>query len=114
MTHRAHQGPFDALVVGAGFGGLGAALALAEQGATVCLCETLRYAGGCASTFQREGYRFDAGATLVSGLGPSQLFGRWLGRYSPNVRIDWMDPLLELRAEERAFVISTSVGARRP
>lgn len=100
MTHRAHEGPFDALVVGAGFGGLGAALALAEQGARVCLCETLRYVGGCASTFQREGYRFDAGATLVSGLGPSQLFGRWLGRYSPDVRIDWMDPLLELRAPD--------------
>ncbi len=90
--------PFDVLVVGAGFGGLAAALTLAERGARVCLCETLRYPGGCASTFQRGGFRFDAGATLLSGLEPSQPFGRWLSRYAPETRIDWLDPLVELRA----------------
>ena len=46
----------------------GAALALAKRGARVCLCESLRYPGGCASTFSKDGARFDAGATLVSGL----------------------------------------------
>jgi len=89
---------FDALVVGAGFGGLGAALALSERGARVCLSESLRYPGGCASTFARDGGRFDAGATLLSGLGREQLFGRWLERYAPEVRLAWMDPLVELRA----------------
>ena len=89
---------YDVLVLGAGFGGLGACLALAEQGARVGLCEMLRYPGGCASTFSREGYRFDAGATLVSGLGPAQLFGRWLARYAPETVIDWMDPLVRFRA----------------
>lgn len=89
---------FDVLVVGAGFGGLGTALALAEQGARVCLCETLRYAGGCASTFERGGLRFDSGATLVSGLAPGQLFGSWLARYSRETTVDWIDPLIDLRA----------------
>lgn len=96
---------FDVLVIGAGFGGLGAAIALAEQGARVCLCETLRYPGGCASTFERGGFRFDAGATLVSGLGPSQLFGAWLARYAPGTRIDWMDPLVELRAPDLRLAV---------
>lgn len=86
------------LVIGSGFGGLGAALTLAEKGARVCLCETLRYPGGCASTFERGGFRFDAGATLVSGLGEDQLFGKWLARYSPTTEIEWIDPLVELRA----------------
>ena len=89
---------FDVLVIGAGFGGLGAALALSEKGARVCLCESLRYPGGCASTFQRGGFRFDAGATLLSGLGPGQLFGSWLERYAPHTQIDWIDPLVELRS----------------
>jgi phytoene dehydrogenase-like protein len=101
--------PFDVLVVGAGFGGLGAALTLAERGARVCLCETLRYPGGCASTFQRGGLRFDAGATLLSGLEPSQPFGRWLSRYAPGTRIDWLDPLVELRAP----ALTLPIGRKR-
>ena len=98
--NAAHAECFDVLVIGAGFGGLGAAIALAEQGARVCLCETLRYPGGCASTFTRHGFRFDAGATLVSGLAKAQLFGSWLARYAPDTRIDWMDPLIQLRAAD--------------
>ncbi len=88
----------DVLVIGAGFGGLAAALALSEEGASVCLSESLRYPGGCASSFRREGASFDAGATLVSGLGRGQLFGDWLARYAPDTRVDWIDPLVELRA----------------
>ena len=98
MPEPVANSTFDVLVIGAGFGGLGAALSLSERGARVCLCESLRYPGGCASTFQRAGFRFDAGATLLSGLGPGQLFGAWLERYSPHTQVDWMDPLLELRS----------------
>jgi len=98
MREPAASTAFDVLVIGAGFGGLGAALSLSERGARVCLCESLRYPGGCASTFQRGGFRFDAGATLLSGLGPNQLFGSWLERYAPRTRVDWMDPLVELRS----------------
>lgn len=96
-TRSVNAAPFDVLVIGAGFGGLGAALELAEGGAKVCLCEALKYPGGCASTFEREGFRFDAGATLVSGLGPGQLFSTWLARYAPTTLIDWIDPLLDVR-----------------
>lgn len=103
--------PFDALVVGAGFGGLGAAIALARGGGRVCLCESLRYPGGCASTFSKAGGRFDAGATLVSGLGPDQLFGKWLARYAPDTRLEWMDPLVELRAPGLELPIVRDRGA---
>ena len=57
------------LVIGSGFGGLGAALTLAEAGKQVLLCERLNYPGGCAATFQRKGIAFEAGATLFSGFG---------------------------------------------
>ena len=97
---------FDALVVGAGFGGLGAALALTEGGADVCVCEALRYPGGCASTFERGGYRFDAGATLMSGLGPGQPFGDWLAaRGGGGVTLDWIDPLVTLRTGDLTLVV---------
>lgn len=87
----------DVVVIGAGFGGLATALRLSELGARVVLCETLRYPGGCASTFTRNGYQFEAGATLFSGLGEGQLFSRWNEEWDLGVRFDPIDPLVEMR-----------------
>ena len=68
------QNQYDAIIIGAGFGGIGTALSLAEKGFKVALFEFLRYPGGCAGTFTRRGYRFEAGATLSSGFADQQLF----------------------------------------
>ncbi|WP_224247965.1 phytoene desaturase family protein [Hyalangium gracile] len=91
------ESSYDAVVVGAGFGGLATALELAQRGARVALCESLNYPGGCASTFHRDGYAFEAGATLFSGLAEQQLFGQWVRRHGLDVEVDWIDPLVELR-----------------
>lgn len=91
---------FDVVVVGAGFGGLATTLALAEAGAKVALCEVLDYPGGCAATFQRKGYLFEAGATLFSGLGEGQLFHQWIERYQLPITVDWLDPAVELRTPD--------------
>jgi phytoene dehydrogenase-like protein len=88
----------DVAVIGGGFGGLGAALTLAEAGATVTLCESLRYPGGCASTFTRQGRRYESGATLFSGFDPGQLFARWIDRHAMDVRTEVLDPVISLRA----------------
>lgn len=96
---------YDVAVVGAGFGGLAAALRLAERGARVVVLETLRYPGGCASTFTRGGHRFESGATLFSGLGAGQLFARWIERYGLDVQVDWIDPIAELRAPGLRLVV---------
>lgn len=84
-------------MIGAGFGGLSAALTLAERGANVRVCETLNYPGGCASTFTRKGARFEAGATLFSGFGEGQLFARWMERHELDVTVDFLDPVVTLR-----------------
>lgn len=89
---------YDALVIGAGAGGLGAALTLAESGARVLVCEAMTYPGGCASTFSRKGYRFDAGATLSAGLGPDQTLGRWIRTHDLPVEIEPLDPALTIRS----------------
>jgi len=90
---------FDALVIGAGFGGLGAALTLAERGARVALRESLRYPGGCASTFSRGAWRFESGATLFSGFDEGQLFDRWIRAHQLDIETRALDPMIELRAE---------------
>jgi prolycopene isomerase len=50
---------FDAVVVGAGLGGLSAAAALAKAGRRVSLVERQDGPGGNARAFQRNGYTFD-------------------------------------------------------
>lgn len=70
------------VVVGAGVGGLTTAALLARGGMDVTVLEAHIYAGGCASTFYHQGYRFDAGATLPAGFypgGPMDVIGRALG-----------------------------------
>jgi phytoene dehydrogenase-like protein len=101
----------DCLVIGAGFGGLATALTLCEGGASVVLCERLRYPGGCASTFTRAGHTFEAGATLFSGFDPGQLFSLWIQRHQLPVTLLALDPVVELRAPDLTLPIP---GTRAP
>ncbi len=58
------------VIVGGGIGGLTAGALLLKAGHAVTVLEAHVYAGGCAGTFFHQGYRFDAGATLVGGFAP--------------------------------------------
>ncbi len=55
-----------ALVVGAGLGGIAAALRLRAKGYRVTLLERCDQLGGRARVFERDGFRFDAGPTVVT------------------------------------------------
>jgi prolycopene isomerase len=68
--HReSREESYDAIVVGAGIGGLTAAALLAKAGKSVLLVERHSRPGGCAHGFTRRRYRFDSGVHLVSGCG---------------------------------------------
>jgi diapolycopene oxygenase len=54
------------LVIGAGFGGLGAALYLADKGRDVCVVDKRSGPGGKAYSFVLGDYRFDAGPSLFT------------------------------------------------
>jgi phytoene desaturase len=66
MTTRPASAAPHAVVIGAGFGGLGAAVRLRAQGYRVTVLEANEQAGGRASVFKREGYTFDAGPTVIT------------------------------------------------
>lgn len=70
------------VVVGAGIGGLTAAVLLVKAGLRVTVLEAHIYPGGSAGTFYHQGYRFDAGATLAGGFsrgGPHARLANLLG-----------------------------------
>jgi len=65
----------DVLVIGSGIGGLTAAALLQERGISTTVFEKNRYPGGSCSSFQREGYCFDAGASVFYGFGANGTSG---------------------------------------
>ncbi len=55
-----------AVVIGAGFGGLAAAVRLAARGYCVTVVDRLEQAGGRARVFRQDGFTFDAGPTVIT------------------------------------------------
>jgi prolycopene isomerase len=59
----------DVVVIGSGIGGLVTASQLAAKGAKVLVLERYLIPGGSGGSFQREGYTFDVGASMIFGFG---------------------------------------------
>lgn len=60
---------YDVIVIGSGIGGLVTATQLASKGIKVLVLERYIIPGGSAGYFEREGYRFDVGASMIFGFG---------------------------------------------
>ena len=58
----------DVVVIGSGIGGLSCAALLATYGFEVVVCESHAIPGGAAHAFERNGFIFDSGPSLYSGL----------------------------------------------
>ena len=63
------HGKFDAVVVGAGNGGLTASTTLAQKGLKVLLLERHNIPGGCATSFCRGRFEFEVALHQLSGVG---------------------------------------------
>ena len=74
MTTRPHPlprrdtplGQGEALVIGAGLGGLATAMRLGAKGWRVTVVDRLDRPGGRGSSITRDGHRFDLGPTIVT------------------------------------------------
>ncbi|NDJ17531.1 carotenoid isomerase [Myxacorys almedinensis] len=69
MTASQVATEFDVIVIGSGIGGLVTATQLAAKGASVLVLERYLIPGGSSGYFDRSGYRFDVGASMIFGFG---------------------------------------------
>ena len=58
----------DVVVIGSGIGGLSCAALAAKYGMSVACLESHSIPGGCAHSFEREGFTFDSGPSLWAGM----------------------------------------------
>lgn len=70
---------YDVIVIGAGCGGLAAGSLLALQGRKVLVIEQGDRVGGCCSTFEKDGFHFDVGASVVEEIQPIETAFEMLG-----------------------------------
>ncbi len=94
----------DAVIIGAGIAGLTAAAVLARSGARVLVVERHNVPGGCASFYQRDGYRFDVGATLVSGFGPRGVHRQLFERFGIDVPAVPVEPAMVVHLPDETVV----------
>jgi phytoene desaturase len=97
----AREGSPTAIVIGAGFGGLAAAVRLACKGWRVQVLEKLDAPGGRAYVHKQDGFTFDAGPTIVT---VPHLFDElWSlagARLSDDVTLKALDPFYRIRFDD--------------
>lgn len=87
-----------AVVIGAGFGGLAAAMRLGAKGYKVTVLDRLDQVGGRASSITENGHRFDLGPTIVTAPGLLRDLWRCCGReFDNDVDLVALDPFYEIR-----------------
>lgn len=106
MTHQDKKVAFmaenrnapHAVVIGAGIGGLSAAMRLGAKGYQVSVVDRLDRLGGRASSISKEGHRFDLGPTIITV--PKVFRELWAdcGRdFDADVDLRSVDPFYEIR-----------------
>ena len=90
-----------AVVIGSGFGGLAAAIRLSLRGWQVQVLERLDQPGGRARVHEQDGFRFDAGPTIVTV--PHLFEELWQAagrRLQDDVQLVPMDPFYRVRFDD--------------
>lgn len=87
-SKKAPDGPWDALVIGSGMGGMTAAALLAKMGKRVLVLEQHYVPGGYTHTFRRKGYVWDVGVHAVGEVTKHSMTGRLLSALTDD-QLQW-------------------------
>jgi len=98
-----------AIVIGAGFGGLAAAIRLGARGWRVTVLEQLDAPGGRAYVYRDDGFTFDAGPTIITA--PYLLEELWAlcgRRLAQDVDLRALDPFYRIRFDDGEEMVATA------
>lgn len=89
--YRANRldGPYDAIVIGSGIGGMTAAACLAELGRKVVVFEQHYTAGGFTHSYSRNGYEWDVGVHYIGDVGAEHTLTRRLFDFVSGGELKW-------------------------
>ena len=97
LTHE-HTDSNAAIVIGAGLGGLAAAMRLGAKGYAVTVLDRLDLPGGRGSSVTQDGHRFDLGPTIITVPQVYENLWRACGRdFHKDISLRPMDPFYEAR-----------------
>ena len=104
-----------AIVVGAGLGGLAAAIRLGARGYKVSVYDRLPVAGGRATVHRQDGFTFDAGPTIITAPFVLEELWRFAGRnFAEDVTLKSLDPFYIIRFDDGdTFTCRSDAAAMR-
>ncbi len=102
---------YDVIIIGAGLGGLTTGALAAKEGFKTLVLEQSDIIGGCCSTFEAGGYKFDVGASIVEVIQPlERLFEMLGGKMSDYVELIPCDPIYSFITDDgQRFSIPTDI-----
>ncbi len=87
-----------AIIIGAGFGGLAAAMRLGAKGYKVVVFDKMNSLGGRGSSINLKGYRFDLGPTIVTLPNMFRSLWNYCGRdFDKDVELKSLDPFYKIK-----------------
>ena len=90
-----------AVVIGAGLGGLAAAIRLGARGYRVTVLDRLPQPGGRATVHKQDGFTFDAGPTIITAPFVLEELWRFAGQdFNRDVTLKAMDPFYVIRFDD--------------
>ena len=98
-----------AIVIGAGFGGLAAAMRLGSKGYKVSVFDKLNSLGGRGTSLNQNGYRFDLGPTIVTL--PNMFRSLWndCGRdFDKDVKLKPLDPFYKIKFPDNSEFLASN------
>ena len=88
-------------MIGAGLGGLAAAIRLGARGYRVTVLDRLDEPGGRATVFRQDGFTFDAGPTIITAPFVLEELWRFAGRnFHDDVKLKSLDPFYVIRFDD--------------
>ena len=83
------NGPYDAIVIGSGIGGLTTAACLSKAGKKVLVLEQHYTAGGFTHSYARNGYEWDVGVHYIGDVGSKRSMARKVFDFVSDGALEW-------------------------